>query len=178
MYKRGALGIAIALMLIIGILLFGGCGDEPELVTSHITSDLELSGTLSVAGASTLTGATTLTGAATTGAGLTTGTTLDVGTFLGLTAATSITVTDNLEIIPTGSYQPLAAAGNVGTDSITTTGFTNGDLVLFYNTSNTTITITDTGTIMLSGDAAIAQYDNLLLLFDGTNWIEISRADN
>ena len=41
-----------------------------------------------------------------------------------------------------------------------------------------TITITDTGTLKLSGNAALGQYDTITLWSDGTNWIEISETNN
>ncbi len=196
-WKRGALGLGVGIVLILAVLLFGNGQAEASVGTlfsrfrallvddsvvivndCDVGDDLAVSGDTAVTGAATVgstlevTGASTLTGAVTTGAGIT------VGTVLNTAAATSITITDNIEIVPTGSYQPIAAAANVGTDSITTTGFIAGDWVTFINTSDTTITITDTGTVMLSGDAALTQYDTLTLLFDGTNWIEIAQTAN
>jgi len=41
-----------------------------------------------------------------------------------------------------------------------------------------TITLTDTGTLKLGGNAALGQYDSITLLSDGTNWIQVSKADN
>ena len=58
------------------------------------------------------------------------------------------------------------------------TAGTAGDLVYIINTGSNTITITDTGTLKLSGNAALGQYDTLLLWSDGTNWIEVAQADN
>lgn len=101
---------------------------------------------------------------------------LDVADDLTIAKQTWITVTDNLEIAPTGSYQPIAAAGAVGTSSIT--AGSAGDLLILTNTGTNVVTITDTGTLKLSSDAALGQYDSLFLLSDGTNWVEIGEGAN
>ncbi len=41
-----------------------------------------------------------------------------------------------------------------------------------------TITISDTGTLKLTGDLALGTADTLRLLSDGTNWYQISTANN
>jgi hypothetical protein len=41
-----------------------------------------------------------------------------------------------------------------------------------------TITLTDTGTLKLSGNAALGQYDNITLMSDGANWVELSETNN
>lgn len=95
---------------------------------------------------------------------------------LRMTKQTALTVTNGGTITPTGSYQPLTAAGAVGTDAIATG--TAGDLLVLVNAGSNTITLTDTGTLKLSGDAALGQYDSITLIADGTNWIEVAQADN
>lgn len=88
----------------------------------------------------------------------------------------TLAVTVNATIAPTGTYQPLSAVANVGLSSVT--AGTAGDWLLFTNTVTYTITFTDTGTLKLSGNAALGQYDTLLLACDGTNWLEFARVDN
>jgi hypothetical protein len=95
---------------------------------------------------------------------------------LTLAKGTAISLTMNATLTPNGTYQPLQAAGNVSTASIT--AGTAGDVLVLVNESNVTITFTDTGTLKLSGNAALAQYDALTLSSDGTNWVEIAQADN
>jgi hypothetical protein len=110
---------------------------------------------------------------------LSAGSTLSVSTFqsFGIPAASGvITVTMNGYITPTNTLQPLAAAGAVGTANLAA-GATGRVLVLWNKTTNT-ITISDTGTILLSADWAGTQYDTLTLFSDGTNWIELARATN
>ena len=93
-------------------------------------------------------------------------------------APTQITVTADSTIATAGyTVIPLYSAGAVGTATITGCE-TAGKLTILRNIANQTITITDTSTIMLGGNAALGQYDTLTLLGDGTNCLQISKADN
>jgi len=93
--------------------------------------------------------------------------------------ASTVTVTTDGTITPAGRYQPLSAAGNVQTSSIAGCSSANeGRVVTFINGSNTTITITDTGTLKLSGNAALGQYDSLTVMCDTANWIEVGETNN
>lgn len=92
------------------------------------------------------------------------------------TPATAIAVTSGGTVTPTSSYVALSSAGTVGTSAIAVG--TAGKLIYLVNTTNTTITFTDTGTLKLAGNAALGQYDTLTLRSDGTNWIEAARANN
>jgi hypothetical protein len=85
-------------------------------------------------------------------------------------------LTQDATLTPTGTYQPIASAGNIGTSSVAV--LAAGTVVNIINTSNVTINFTDTGTLMLSGDAALGQYDTLTLWSDGTNMIEIAQTNN
>lgn len=98
-----------------------------------------------------------------------------VGGLLTHLAADAITVTDGAAFAPTGSYQPITAAGEV---TPTMTVGSAGQVVMIVNTSAQTINLADTGTAKLTAAFAMGQYDSLTLLSDGTNWIEIARADN
>jgi len=89
---------------------------------------------------------------------------------------TPIAVSNNSIITTTGVYQPLTATAACGTSSIAAAAA--GTMVVFENLSNNTITLTDTGTLLLSGNAALGQYDTLSLISDGTNWIQVSKSDN
>lgn len=99
-----------------------------------------------------------------------------VDRFLRLSPTTPISVTQNMTITARGSYQPLASAGNVGTAKIARGNA--GDVLLLINTVNTTITISDTGTLKLGGNRALGQFDTLTLVSDGTNWIERAFTNN
>ncbi len=89
---------------------------------------------------------------------------------------TPIAVSNNSIITTTGVYQPLTATAACGTSSIAAAAA--GTMVVFENLSNNTITLTDTETLLLSGNAALGQYDTLSLISDGTNWIQVSKSDN
>ncbi len=99
-----------------------------------------------------------------------------VGTFLRMVPGSTVTVTTDGTITPTGSYQPLSSSGSVQTASIT--AGTAGDILFLINTANTTITISDTGTLKLGGNRALGQYDTLTLISDGTNWVERAYTNN
>ena len=152
-------------------------GDEQGLVGAHtnirslIAGEIYNKGTLAVDGASTLTGAVTMAGAATVGTSLGVGTSIDFGD------QSAVTVTNGGTIAVTDDFVPLTAAGSVGTGTITGCS-TLGKVSLLYNTANQTITISDTGTLKLSGNAALGQYDTLSLMGDGSNCIEFAQADN
>ena len=90
----------------------------------------------------------------------------------------AVTVTNGSEINPTTAYIPLTSAGTVGTSSILTATSTVGDLIVLVNTANTTITISDTGALRLSGNIALGQFDTLTLLFDGTAWNQLATSNN
>lgn len=94
-----------------------------------------------------------------------------------VSAQTAISCTDGGVITPTGTYQPLQSAGTV-TPTVTTSGVATGTLLVLVNTSATTVNLPDSGTMMLSGAAALGQHDSLVLWFDGTNWIQVGGSDN
>lgn len=94
---------------------------------------------------------------------------------LRVTAQTAITVTNGAAFTATGTYQGIQAAGEV---TPTITAGTAGDLLILTNVSAQTINLADTGTQKLTAAFAMGQYDTLTLLSDGTNWLELSRADN
>lgn len=95
--------------------------------------------------------------------------------FLRLVPATTITVTYT-GITPTASYQPIVAAAFTGTSHIATKP--SGTILRLVNTGTPTITLTDTGTLMLNANVVLGQYDSLLLMSDGTNWIAVGGSDN
>jgi hypothetical protein len=136
------------------------------------------SGSESVAGALSVSGATAMVDLLALGA-ITTEGYLKYGTWLGgaiPSAASAITVTTGGYITPTGTFCKLASGGTVFTDKLA--AGTAGRWLVLWNSSATSVTITDTGTIMLTGDWAAGQYDSLMLFSDGTNWIELGRNDN
>lgn len=80
-------------------------------------------------------------------------------------------------ITPTGMYHPISSTVATGTSSVVGVS-TAGRLVTSINVGSNTITLTDTGTLKLAGNAALGQYGNITLLSDGTNWIQLAKSDN
>lgn len=134
---------------------------------------------LTVQGAATLNADLTVADDLTVGDAVT-ATSLDAATVIAdvarLTPATAISVTQGLTITAAGSYQPLESAGNVSTGAITAGAA--GDVLILANQANTTITISDTGTLKLSGNLALGQYDSVTLISDGANWIQAATSNN
>ncbi len=110
------------------------------------------------------------------GAALTTTTFMEIGTWLRPSLQSTIVVTNGGTITPTGTYQPISAVAAVGLDDIVI--MSDGDVLVLTNVDSNTVTITDTGVIMLSGNIALGEYDTLTLLCDGTNWIQIATSNN
>lgn len=99
-----------------------------------------------------------------------------IGSFVRLGAAASASITNGATLTPTGTYQPLTSAGNVGFGSIAPGEA--GQMLILINQANTTITISDTGSLRLSGNLALGQYDSATLISDGVNWIQLSTSNN
>lgn len=92
-------------------------------------------------------------------------------------AATSITVTNGASFTPTGSYQPITSAGTV-TPTLATTGYTAGTVIYLVNKSNTTINFASTGNQQFTSACALAQYNSLAVLWDGTNWLKLECSND
>jgi len=93
-------------------------------------------------------------------------------------AQTAVSVTaEGGMITPTGTYQPLESAANYSS-TLETSGFTTGTLLVLVNTVNHRLGITDTGSVRLSGNLFLDQYDSAILWFDGTNWVQLAESDN
>ena len=54
----------------------------------------------------------------------------------------------------------------------------SGDFLAIVNLGSNTVTISDTGIMKLSGDAALGQTDTILLVCDGTNGYEVAQTNN
>ena len=87
------------------------------------------------------------------------------------------TVTTGMTLTPTGAYQPLQAIGADRGFGAISAG-SAGDVLLLQNVLTYTVGVSDTGTLKLGGDRTLGQYDTLLLVCDGTNWLEVSYTNN
>lgn len=141
----------------------------------RVSNNGTVGGTFIVGGNTTVGGTLATTGASTAASYAASGA-VSLGTLISASPVTTITVVADGTVTPTGFNQPISAAGGVGTSSITV--LPNGSLVLLTNVGSNTITFTDTGTLVLGGNAALGANDTLLIKSDGTNWYQVSKADN
>lgn len=172
---------AIALFLIAGLMLWGllvQADAQADDVQEMLVTDTTFTSLAVTSGLTVDSGGLTVTagGATVTAGGLTLSDgDLAVADDLVLTAQTEISVTNGAAFAPTGSYQPIAAAGEV-TPTITVPAA--GTVFTIVNTEAQTINLADSGTAKLSAAFAMGQYDSLTLISDGTNVIEIARSNN
>lgn len=134
-----------------------------------VDNNAAVGGNLTVAGGSNLVGNVTTDGTLSADGAITT------QDDLMLIPGAAITVTDGGTITPTTAIQELTAAGNVGA-ALAACG--DGQVQVLVNLSNVTITITDTGSIRLAGNAALGQWDSLTVVGSGVTCVEVARANN
>jgi hypothetical protein len=120
-----------------------------------VTDDLVVSGSLSVTGNSTL------------------GEDVLVDNYQSFTKQTRIVVTDGSTITPLGTYAPISSTATTGTSSITA-GERAGQLLILHNVGSNTITLTDTGTLHLTGNGTMTADDSTILVWDGSAWNQIA----
>jgi hypothetical protein len=97
-----------------------------------------------------------------------------------LSAASTLTIATGV-VTQTESNHLIAGEGAAADDLVTISGGTAGDiLILRASSDSVTITVKDgTGNIQCEGDRALDNaFDSMMLLFDGTNWVEIAFANN
>lgn len=102
--------------------------------------------------------------------------------FLRLAYAGELTIAAGV-ITATGAYHSVDTEGGAGTDDLdTVNGGTEGDvLVLRADDSARTVVCKDgTGNLRLAGGDFSLDHveDRIALHYDGTNWCELTRADN
>jgi hypothetical protein len=97
-----------------------------------------------------------------------------------LSAASTLTVASGV-VTQTESNHLIAGEGAAADDLVTISGGTAGDiLILRASSDSVTITVKDgTGNIQCEGDRSLDNAsDSMMLLYDGTNWVEIAFANN
>lgn len=86
------------------------------------------------------------------------------------------TVVNVTPITPTRSVLLLTESGTV---TVTTIVAGPANAMLFVrNTAAQTVNVVDGSNLKLASTFAMGQYDTLMLISDGTNWIETARANN
>jgi hypothetical protein len=84
-------------------------------------------------------------------------------------------------LTPTKSNVKMTASGSITLNTTTpiSNGTTAGQVLILRGSDNTnTITINDSGNVNLSGDITLGDSDILMLLWNGTQWIQVSYSNN
>jgi len=93
----------------------------------------------------------------------------------------TFTVEDATPITPTGTFMPLTSAGAVAVPAITkivgSTGLP-GDLLILKNVGAQNITVSASATVNLSGDLVLAVDDTIVLIWNGSRWVELATSNN
>ena len=135
-----------------------------------VKTDVQINDQLTVIGATSLQGDTVFTDQAA------------FETDIYSTAQSTATLTSGGTLTPSSNYVRISAAGNVGLSTIDgcTAGASYSKILHIINMANVTITFTDTSSLKLSGNAALGQYDSLVLRCDNGhgNWIQMAKTDN
>lgn len=105
---------------------------------------------------------------------------LRVSNFFRLQKRTTINVSMNGTLNPTGSYQVISASvgSAVSLSGASITVKPAGSILVLVNGGAQTITFTETGTLRSAGNIALGQYDSATLLSDGTNYYQIGASNN
>jgi uncharacterized membrane-anchored protein len=121
-------------------------------------------------------GSTTFIGGITAADDMTVGDQLAVGR-IRYTKGTTQTLTASGEITSAYTYQPIAAAGAIGTSAVA--AGTAGDILIIANTGANTITLTDTATLMLPANVVLGPKGRAVLISEGADgWSLLSSAAN
>jgi glucan phosphoethanolaminetransferase (alkaline phosphatase superfamily) len=171
--------IVLILALVVGVnaQAFYTTMDNVIMRSLIVTNTAQMSGATSIAGALTGTSANFTSGISTNSSIVAYGS-ASVGTFLALTPGAMQVVSPDSTITPVASYQPISSTAAVGTSSIA--AMASGTMLRLVNIGTQTITITDTGTLYLSGNIALGENDSLLLLSKGVGqgWVQVSTSNN
>lgn len=110
--------------------------------------------------------------------GITTFSSLRVTNFYRAQPRTTIVVTNDGTVLPTGTYQPISSTAAVGTSGANITVRPAGTMLVLLNVGAQTITFTETGTLVSAGNIALGANDSATLLSNGTNWYQIGASNN
>lgn len=164
-FSRAASGF-VTVLLLLGLLLVGAGAPVQLSAQAGMTNftNLRTSGDITAGDDATVTD------------DLTVGDDTVLGGDLTLTPGTVRVVTMNGTLTPLSAYQPISSTGTVNTATITV-GAAGSELTL-VNRAATSIVFSDTGTLKLTGNITLGQFDSLRLISDGTNWIMLGTANN
>lgn len=103
---------------------------------------------------------------------------LFVDGFVTTNPSTAISLTMNGWVSPTGTLQPLTSAGAVATSGARIAVQPAGSTLILLNLGGSTITFTETGTLVSAGNIALGANDSATLISNGTNWYQIAASNN
>lgn len=96
---------------------------------------------------------------------------------LGRQTLTMVTAGVASEVLtPTATYVEVTGQSDATDDvSISTTGAKEGQLLIITNLDATAVLVNAEATTKISGgtDVSLSQYDVMMLIFDGTNWLQV-----
>lgn len=90
----------------------------------------------------------------------------------------NITVTQDMTVTVTGTYQPLTSAGAVSFSGDRLLIRPEGTILVLVNVGSNTITITETANIKSAGNIALGALDTATLISDGADWYQLSGSNN
>ncbi len=100
---------------------------------------------------------------------------------LGKLAVTTAGTGANVNVVPTASYIEVSSGNGADTITLLTTGATEGDILIIANTETANaVAIVRDATTKLEGGAnvTLSQFETILLVFDGTEWMQIGTHSN
>jgi hypothetical protein len=105
---------------------------------------------------------------------------LRVSNFFRAQKRSTVLVSMNGSINPTGTYQPISAtvgsAVSVSGDNLTVKPA--GTVLTLVNTGGQTITITETTNMKSAGNVALGTLDSATFISDGSDWYQIAASNN
>jgi hypothetical protein len=96
---------------------------------------------------------------------------------LNLTPATTQVITDGDTLIPAGAIQPISSTAATGFGLITAPA--SGNLLMIVNVGGQNVVITETASIVMSGNTTLGAGDSVVLAYIGTKYYQLApESDN
>jgi len=128
-------------------------------------------------GGLTVTGSSTLSDSSVTG-DLSVSDDLTVASTIGASPQTTLTLTMNGWLTPTGTLQLVSAAGAVSVSGARIAPGAQGDVVTLLNVGAQTITISETTGLISAGNIALGTLDSATLIYRQSSWYQIAASNN
>lgn len=141
-----------------------------------VTDAASVGGALTVGGAFNATGNSSTNGTFSSTGAMSSGGNLSTALFLNAANQGNLTITEGGAFTPTGTFQGITASGSVSTGQIVVPA--SGVIFTLINFGSNTVTLTETASLVTSGNLALGQYDNATFISDGTRVILLSTTNN